>query len=196
MVIIVFGRELEILYVVSQLFALVALIFSLYAFQLRRKVQLLNFNTISALCAILHYFFLGAWSGAAIKAVSAVRDATAAYETHKHRISKLLPLFFVAIYIATGILAFDSPFAILPVTASVIYTITIYIADISKIRLVAILTSAIWLTYDICVFSIVGIASEAIFIFDDLIAIYRYRKRKTSKSKHRKSKSSKHRNKR
>ena len=182
MAINLFGRELGVFYLISQVFALVALLIDLYAFQRRKKVQLLNFNTVASINAVLHYVFLGAWSGAAIKAVATIRDAVAAYEAHNRKTSKILPLIFTAFYVIAGILAFDSPLAILPIAASIIYTIAIYIADITKIRYIAILTSGLWLVYNACILSIVGVVSEAIFIFDDLIAIYRYRKRGKERS--------------
>ena len=37
--------------------------------------------------------------------------------------------------------------------------------------------------YDVCVFSIVGIVAESIFIVDDLAAIYRFRKKKKSRKR-------------
>ena len=183
MVINFFGRELGVFYLISQLFALAGLLLSLYAFQRRKKVQLLNYNTVAAICSILHYVFLGAWSGVATKTVSATRDAVAAYEAHKKKTSKILPLIFIILYIVAGIIAFDSPLAILPIVASTIYTVVIYTTDITKIRYIAILTSGLWLIYNASIFSIVGVVSEAIFIFDDLIAIYRYRKHKGKHSK-------------
>lgn len=177
------GHDVSAFYIISQIFALAALLLDLYAFQRRKKVHLLNYNTVATLCSTLHYVFLGAWSGVASKSISTIRDATAAYEAHKHKTSKILPIVFVTLYVIMGIISFESPLTLLPVAASIIYTITIYIANVSVIRYVAVITSTLWLIYDIFVFSIVGVAAEAIFIFDDFIAIYRYRKKHNPKSR-------------
>ena len=181
-----FGQEFGVFYIVSQLFALAATFLSLYAFQRKKKVQILNYTVVSATCSVLHYLFLGAWSGVAIKAVGTARNIFAAYETHRHKTSKLAPLIFVLFYIVAGIFAYQSPISLLPVVAACIYTIAIYFGDAKKLRYTAVFTASLWLIYCACVFSIVGVVSEAAFIISDLAAIYRYRNKK-SKNKKRKT---------
>ncbi len=176
-----FGNGVNTFYLISQFFALIATICSLIAVQKRRKVQLLNYNTLSSLCAIFHYAFLGAWSGMVTKSIATIRNGIATYEASKKRTSKLIPVLFVVFYIISGIASFSSWYSLLPTVAASIYTIAIYRVDVSKIRKYALLGSSLWLLYDICVFSVVGIISESIFIVDDLTAIYRFRKKKKSK---------------
>ena len=180
-----FGREFGLFYIVSQLFALTATILSLYAFQRKRKVQILNYTVVAATCSVLHYLFLGAWSGVATKGVGVARNAFAAYETHRHKTSKLAPLIFVLFYVVAGIFSYESLISLLPVVAASLYTIAIYFGDAKKLRYVAVLTSGLWLIYGICVLSIVGVISEAIFIVNDLVAICRYRGKKKKNKKSR-----------
>lgn len=180
-----FNQELNLFYIVSQVFALGATITSIWAFQQRKKIQLLNFTVIATSCSILHYLFLGAWAGIAIKTVGLARNTFAAYCEHKHRTSKIAPIVFVVLYIIAGMHAYSSPFSILPVVAASIYTVAIYVGNARKLRYVAIITAGLWLTYNISVLSIVGIISETAFITNDLIAIYRYRKSKKHKTKRR-----------
>ena len=89
-------------------------------------------------------------------------------------------------YIVAGIFAYQSPICLLPVVAACIYTIAIYFGDAKKLRYTAVFTASLWLIYCACVFSIVGVVSEAAFIISDLAAIYRYRNKK-SKNKKRKT---------
>lgn len=185
-----FGHEFGIMYLLSQIFALLATLFSLYAFQRRRKVQILNYTVIAAACGALHYLFLGAWSGVATKTVGTARNMVAAYETSQQKTFKIVPLVFVLFYIVAGILAYESPISFLPVIAACIYTVAIYFGDAKKIRYVAALTTFLWLIYGVYVVSIVGVLSDVVFIINDLVAIYRYRKDK--KRKRRKSRAKKH----
>ena len=168
-------------YLLSQIFALVATIFSLLAFQQRKKIQILNYTVVAAICSVLHYVFLGAWSGVAAKSVGVTRNIFAAYETGKQKTSKIAPLFFVTCYITMGIITYVSPASLLPVAAASIYTIAIYLENAERLRKVAVLTASLWLLYNIFVFSIVGIISEVIFIANDLVAIYRYRHQRKKK---------------
>ena len=180
------NHDFGLFYVLSQIFALIATILNLYAIQRKKKEQLLNYNTVGAICGIFHYLFLGAWSGVATKIVGSTRNAVAAYEAHKHKISRVWPIIFIAFYIVGGIITYSSPLSILPMVAAGTYTVAIYLGSASTIRRVAVFTSTLWLIYDICVFSIVGTLAEIIFIINALVAIWRYRKHK-KKNKKRKS---------
>lgn len=168
--------DFGVFYIISQLFEITGATLSLYAMQRKKKTQILNYTVLAATCGIFHYLFLGAWSGVATKIVSASRNTVAAYEAHKHRVSKSWPIIFVALYIIGGIFTYSSPLSILPVAATSIYTIAIYIGNESVIRKTALFTSALWLIYNICVFSIFGIIMQVIFIINDLLAILRYKK--------------------
>ncbi|MBR3899833.1 MAG: YgjV family protein, partial [Elusimicrobiaceae bacterium] len=55
-----FGQEFGIFYIISQVFALLTIIFNLIAIQQRKKTRLLNIDTIAAFCSLGHYVFLGA----------------------------------------------------------------------------------------------------------------------------------------
>lgn len=178
-----FSNEIDTFYLISQVFALAATICSLIAVQKRKKVQLLNFNTLSSLCAIFHYAFLGAWSGMITKFIATIRNGIATYEASKKRTPRVIPVLFVVFYVISGIISFNSWYSLLPAIAAAIYTVAIYWVDVSKIRKYALLGSALWLLYDVCVFSVVGIISESIFIVDDLTAIYRFRKKKKKSGK-------------
>ena len=178
------GHDFGIFYAISQVFALLSLLFNLYAVQRKKKVQILNYNVVAAICGTLHYLFLGAWPGVASKTVGTVRNTVAAYEAHKGKVSRIWPAIFVSFYIIGGIMTYSSPISILPIVASVVYAIVIYVGSASNIRYAAMISSCLWLVYDIFVFSIVGIFSEIIFIIDAMVAIYRYRKhKKTGKAK-------------
>ncbi|MBR2725623.1 YgjV family protein [Candidatus Saccharibacteria bacterium] len=168
-------------YLLSQIFALIGTILALVSMQKKKKIQLLNYNFLAAYCAILHYIFLGAWAGAVTKVISAMRNGIAAYETSKRKTSKVWPSIFVIFYIICGIATYKSLFSLLPTAATVIFTIAIYVSNIKTIRYAAVLGSLLWLIYNVYVFSIVGIISEVIFVINDVVAIWRYRKRRKKK---------------
>ncbi|MBR2767053.1 YgjV family protein [Candidatus Saccharibacteria bacterium] len=172
------GHDFGLLYVVSQFFALVGTILSLLSVQQKKKVQILNYNTLASASAILHYLFLGAWTGVAIKIVSATRNATAAYAAHKQKKPKVLPFVFVIFYAISGCLTYESVFSLLPTFGVIVFTVVIYLGEAKTIRYVAGFCSLMWLIYNVYVFSLVGVVSELVYIGNDLAAIYRYRKPK------------------
>ena len=52
--------EIDLFYIISQLFALIGLILSLISQQQRKKISILKFKTASAASAAFQYLFLGA----------------------------------------------------------------------------------------------------------------------------------------
>ena len=113
-----------------------------------------------------------------LEILATTRNSIATYEASKNKTSKIIPVIFIILQLIGGIVLFKSWASLLPMMSTSIYTIAIYRVDASKIRKYALLGSVLWLIYDIYVFSIIGIVAESIFIMDDLIAIYRFRKKK------------------
>lgn len=179
------GDKIDVFYIISQIFAFLNVTFNLIAIQKRKKAQLLKYDTAASTCAILHYLFLGAWAGAATKTITTVRNIIAIDKANKNKTSIIIPAIFVTLYIMSGIISFQNIYSLLPILASCIYATAIYTVDVSKIRKFALLGSCLWLIYDICVLSMVGIIAECIFITNDLVAIYRFRKKKNYKAKKR-----------
>ncbi len=180
------NQDFGLFYLISQIFALLSIIFDLVAIQQRKKARLLNMDTMAAFCSFLHYIFLAAWPGVVNKAITTARNGIAAYKaSRKKRTSKYLPFIFITFYIVLGIVTFESPISLLPMIAASVYTATIYWCDVKKIRYASIFTNILWLIYNLSVFSIVGIAAQILLIINGLIAVYRYRKKpKTSNNKH------------
>ena len=173
------NQDFGIFYLISQIFAFLAIIFDLVAIQQRKKAHLLNMDTMAAFCSFLHYTFLMAWPGVVNKAVTTARNGIAAYKTSKKKpTSKYLPFIFIAFYIVLGIITFQSPISLLPMIAASVYTATIYWCDVKKIRYASVFTNILWLVYNLSVFSIVGMIAQVILIINGCIAIYRYRKTK------------------
>ena len=175
MVVLFLDGEFTVLYLLSQVFAFGDVVFSLVAVQRRKKVKLLWLNTLASLCGVIHYALLEAWSGTLTKIISTTRNGLATYEASKKKTSRFIPIIFVAIYVVIGIYSFENWVSILPIAAASIYTVAIYRVDASRIRKFALLGTTLWLLYNICVVSVVGIIGDSIIIINDLVAIYRFR---------------------
>ena len=112
------------------------------------------------------------------KIVTTARNGIAAYDASKKRKSlKILPIIFVLAYVVMGIITFGSVLSLLPMIAACVYTVTIYWCDVKKIRYAYVFSNAIWLVYNVYVFSLVGIIAQIILVINGLIAVYRYRKK-------------------
>lgn len=173
--------DFGVVYIISQFFAALAIVLSLISMQQKKKTQILNINTLSAVSAMLHYLFLGAWTGVATKIISTTRNAVATYEAYNNKTSKILPFVFIGFYVVCGVLTYESVFSLLPIISTCIFTLAVYLGNEKTIRYIAGIGSALWLVYNVHIFSVVGAISEMIFIISDLIAIWRFRKRGNEK---------------
>lgn len=169
--------EITVAYVASQILALVAFLFNVSAYQLKKKPQILNFTITANILNIIHYVLLGAWSGMATKIIATTRDSYVRFRgSSAHK--KILPLIiFLFAYIVTAVVTFETPLSILPLLAAIIYTICVYTGNAQRLRIAAMTTCVLWLIYNISVYSFVGALGDVLIITSNILAIYHYKKK-------------------
>ena len=174
--------EITPLYIVSQIFACFGIISTILAYQQKKKKQILKFTIASGILYAIHYVLLNAWSGVVNNVVAAMRD----YYIRRYGNKRILPLIvFVAIFIIMTFITFDSWKSLLPLCATVIYSIGVYTCNAQRLRIVAIICCLLWLAYNISVFSIIGMVSDTLVILSNVTAYLRFNKktgRKLSRS--------------
>lgn len=92
----------------------------------------------------LHYYLLGAQSGVAIVLVNCLRNLVSAYTNVKH-----FSWLFIAVFIGSGALSYQTPTDLLPTAASVISTYMFFHSGGIPLRLSLIFTSSLFLLYNI-----------------------------------------------
>lgn len=106
---------------------------------------------------------LGAYSSCLTKVVAFARNIFIVKKEEHNRLNNNYFLFiFIFIYFILSILTFDGIVSLFPFIAAIIYMIVVWNGDEKNVKLIAFLCYSFWLTYNIFVFSVVGIISNII----------------------------------
>lgn len=135
--------------------------------------QILFLQTISFFFKTLHYYLLGGISGFLTSLISIIRNII----FYKIKESKIWIVFFIIIYIIIGIITLKSIYALLPVFATIIYTLIINYNNPKYLRYGIFITSLTWLIYNIYIISYSGIIIQIIMLISNIIAIIKLDKK-------------------
>lgn len=161
------------IYIISQMFGLVAFVFSILAFHKDKKKNILSNMVISNILNFMQYLLLGAISGCITKVIAIIRDLVIINKKDK---DNYLLYGFIIIYIISAITTYDNIYSVLPLLAAVIYLCGIWNGDELKVKRISFLTYILWLIYNICVLSIVGIISNIVSIISSFTAYKNFKK--------------------
>lgn len=134
--------------------------------------------TMNLLFAI-NFILLQSYSGAIISFISAIQTLIN-YVLEKKEIpfpKWLIPVYLVVSFVC-GMATYQSFVDILPVTGSILYTLSIIQKKEKNLRRITLANTILWLIYDLLVMAYSSAISEVFFLTSNLIAIYRYDIRK------------------
>ena len=160
-------------YYIAQVIAAIGFLILLLSFWQKKKTKILFFQVISSLFYAMQYLLLLAFSGAAVNIIGVIRDILFRNKNIKRKIL----YFFLIIYVAVGIFFWQGYLSLLPILASLMYTIVIYQKRENDIRKGSLLVSLIWIIYNLSVNAHVALVTESILLISNVLAILNYRKR-------------------
>ena len=168
---------MDIVYIISQVFGFAAFITSQIAFHQKKKDSIFQTLVIGNTLDVIHYLLLGAYSGCITKVMALIRNEIIIAKDKNKKINKPIVLIIILIaYIPIGILTYKDIYSILPIISAVVYVIFVWNGNALTVKRVAFVCYFLWLTYNICVFSIAGIVSDCVAIVSTAIAIYNAKK--------------------
>lgn len=139
----------------------------------RYKNQILILQTLAFFFKGLHYYLLGGLSGFLTSLISMLRNLLFT----KLKSHYLWTIFFITLYVIIGIFTYQNFGSILPVLATIIYTIIINKNKASLLRWGLFVTSFIWLIYNVYILSYSGIITQIIILISNIIAIIKLDKK-------------------
>lgn len=171
---------MDTFYIISQIVGFIAFVISLIAFHRKEKSKIFKTLMVGNILDIIHYFFLGAYSGCITKVIALIRNEIIVLKEKNKKLNNYIVLIMLtAAYIIAGLLTYKNIYSILPIVAAIIYLLFIWNGDELKVKKVAFYCYFLWLIYNICVFSIAGIISNSVAIISAFIAMHNeYKKRK------------------
>jgi hypothetical protein len=149
-----------------QLIGVVAWFFIFISFYRKNTDKILIFQVIASILYCFHYYFLDAYSGLLMCALSAVFDF-AYYKTDK---DKYLYLVSIPLRIICGLLFYKSIIDILPIIASLLdgYILT---KEKRVVVIGGIIYYSLWIVYNIFVASYSGVVTDLILVISNLFIV-------------------------
>ena len=142
------------------------------------KKSLLLVQTAATTCTCLAYLFLGAASGFALNVVCIIRNVVFYFQKDSGKAHTLTALALALAMVVLGILSWQGPVSVLIIVALAANTVFLSFGDPQLLRKSILGTSSLVLLYNIFVFSLGGIANEALSIVSSAAGILRFRREK------------------
>ena len=144
------------------------------SFQQKKRQGILFFQICSGAVFILHYILLGALTGAALNFIGFSRSIVFYNSDKKWAKSPWWLVFFIIISGIASAATWAKWYSILPAIAMMLTTVSYWLKNETKIRLVTFPSSPCWLVYNALAGSVAGVITECIVMSSLVIAIIRF----------------------
>ena len=149
--------------VVSIIFGLGAMLALFSIYQQKTRKGILLSKLLADVCWVVHYLCIGGTAGAIPNFVGIFRELVFANrKKHKWASYAFWPAVFILISVCLGLRTFQSAFNILPIAASALVTVLLWIDHPKLTKLMSIPVCTAFMIYDFYVGSYIGIVNEAI----------------------------------
>ena len=160
---------------IAQGIGLIALGFSILAYQSKTKQELLSRQMAGAFVYALHYFLLSAWTGLFMNLIVAVRNWIFGKKNqHAWADNPFWMWFFIALALGTLPFIWEGPISFLPVTGIILGVYSRWQEKISQIRLYTIIGCVLWIPYNLVVRSYSGVLVDIIVIVATFYGIWKH----------------------
>lgn len=147
----------------------------LLSYQFKRNKDLFRMQFISSIFYGLHFFFLGAYTGALSSMITLLR-AFCLSSDNKILRSKGACIIVCTLQVLFGIITFEGYYSFFPMIANISLTITGYTNNPEMIRFAGMcINSPLWIVYDVIVGSWAGVIDELITEASIITSIFRYK---------------------
>jgi hypothetical protein len=158
----------------AQIMGFIAMISAVICFQQKDRKKILIFQILVTALWTLHFILLKNPTGAAINGMQAVRSVIyLKKEDNKWAQWLGWPVIFIVISVAIGIITWESPLSLLPVIATSLSTVSLWMKKPKTIRLLTVPVSVLWGIYDAVNRSAAGACNEIFTLVSIIIAIFR-----------------------
>lgn len=159
--------------IIIQLIGAAGIIASIISFQCKKSSSILFFRILNESIFAVQYFLLGAYTGMAMNLVGCVRNGIFSHQLSKNKTTAISTVVFSTLFFVFGLIFWQGPKSILIIAAKILSTIAYGNKNTTFVRFIIIPTTASWLIYNCCVFSVAGIICEAFTLLSLITGIIR-----------------------
>jgi len=151
------------------------LLFARLSFQKDNRKFTLIFHILASLFFAIHFGLLGAFTGATMSILAAIRGGFYNLRKSKKWINNpLIPYLFILIFLLGGILTWEGYRSLLPMFSVTLECIALWTFNTKKIRWLFLSARPTMIIYNILVGSLAGLAIEIFLIISLITAIIRF----------------------
>ena len=169
--------ENNIVYIIGQALGIVAIGLGFLSYQLKTREGLVFAQFATAVCFVLHYLMIGAYSCMALNIISVIRNFTYFQLGKKGSVAKGWAIAFSIVMGVMGVLSWQNWYSIFVVLGLIINSYCMSFSNPQNIRKSILVTSPLVLIYDVLVLSVGGAVYETIAIVSAVIGIVRTHKK-------------------
>jgi len=173
--------------IIGQLLGLVATILTFVSYQSNTKKNLLIIQSTATVFMCLSFLFLNAITGFALNIVCILRNIIFYFQEEGSKFHIPIAIALTALMIGVGALSWQGYVSLIPLVALAANTVFMSFGKPQLLRESILVTSSMMILYNVLVFSIGGIANEAISIVSAIIGVARFKKSKSAESNVRQS---------
>ncbi len=160
--------------IIAQIIGAVALGMAIISFQQNTRKKILLFQLIAGSIFSIHFLLLGAYTGAALNALSVCRNIIF-YNKSKKWASHIHWLFlFIFVSIIVGILTWENIITLFAMTGMVLGSVSFWLDNPKYVRRLSFPISMLWIVYNIVNKSYAGILTELFVMSSVIIGIFRF----------------------
>lgn len=148
-------------------------IIGILLYQQKNRKSLLAYKLTLDLIWLVHYILIGAYSGAAVAAIAALREIIFVKREPKKSSAIIWLPIFISAAIVTTVLTWDNAFSLFTMFASCIAVVSFFIGNPKLSRILAFPVCGCMLTYDAASGSIAGVVNESVNIISSIVGIFR-----------------------
>lgn len=169
---------------VGQVFSIIAMVIAILSYQAKRQKTFAAIQLVSTTTFGISYMLIGSTTGTMLNFLAAARALIYYNKKKLHADRPIWLIAFVLCYITSGVLTFavfgktvtatNLLIEILPVVGMVASNLALYINNDKAVRRFSLISSPVWLIYNIFCGPIGAVICEIISLFSIAIGIYRH----------------------
>ena len=162
--------------IIGQVLGVIATLITFLSYQTNTKRSLIITQTAATTFNCISYLLLGATSGFVLNIVCIVRNVIYYFQKTRSRANLVCAFALAAIIGALGALSWQGPISLLIIIALAVNTVFLSFGNPQLLRSSILFTSTAILIYNVYVFTVGGIANEAVAIISSVVGIIRFKK--------------------
>ena len=168
-----------ILFILSQILGILALITAIISMQLKDKPRLLLMQILENCAKILAFAFVGGMSGAYSEMVGLARKTWFYHNAKQHKLNHIASLIlFILLAVLVATLSWNGPLTLLPMVAVILGTIGLWQENIFILRYLALVASILYGIYSVYLGAYTNAVSELFMIISTIVSLIRFSPKK------------------